>query len=156
MEGIGFALVPLLIMGAAIARFWLWQREQEAKAIVAAIRSGDRAELLIVLAGVPRFDLVTAHFGEPVLILCVASGAATGILELLFDRGADGNERGTEWRTALMHAARLGHADVCKLLLEHGADPRACDMWGRTAAEIARESGHERLSLSLGRAAARV
>jgi hypothetical protein len=155
MEAILLALVLLLMMAAAVARWWVWQREQEAKSIVAAIRTGDCGELLILLTGLPRFDLLTAHFGEPALILCVESGAAAEMLELLFDRGADVNERGTEWRTALMHAARLGRADVCRVLLEHGADLRAGDMWGRTAAEIARHNGHECLSRSLEQAAVR-
>jgi ankyrin repeat protein len=54
-------------------------------------------------------------------------GAAPGAVGLL-DAG--------EW-TPLMRAAAGDHAHVCRLLLAHGADTRARNQHGHTAAEVA-------------------
>ncbi|MDE3149883.1 MAG: ankyrin repeat domain-containing protein [Acidobacteriota bacterium] len=151
VEGIGLSVALLLFMAAGLVRWWRWQREQEAKAIVSAIRCGDGAELSYLLRAGPRLDCVSTHFGEPALILCIdslaeAGSCGAGIVELLLCRGAEVNERGTEWKTALMHAASRGSAGMCRLLLQRGADASACDMWGRTAAQMAQDNGHEHLS----------
>ena len=55
-------------------------------------------------------------------------------------------------RTALMLAARSGHAQVARLLLDHGARAgvRAAD--GETAATLARRSGHTDLAAHLEQA----
>ena len=44
--------------------------------------------------------------------------------------------------TALMLAAKNGHAECCRLLLERGADPRARNRHQQTAAELAAAAGH--------------
>lgn len=47
--------------------------------------------------------------------------------------------------TPLMKAAELGNADMVKVLLDHGADPRAKTARGETAADFARQNGHGRI-----------
>ncbi len=42
-----------------------------------------------------------------------------------------------------MLAALRGHIDVCKVLLDHGADASAVDLQGKTALELARHADHE-------------
>ncbi len=42
-----------------------------------------------------------------------------------------------------MFAARYGHADVVRLLLDAGADVNAKDEWNETALMFAAMSGHE-------------
>jgi ankyrin repeat protein len=44
--------------------------------------------------------------------------------------------------TALMVAARNGRADCVEILLEHGSDPLACDIWGQNALMLATVAGH--------------
>uniref|UniRef100_A0A061R0R8 Cd4-specific ankyrin repeat protein n=1 Tax=Tetraselmis sp. GSL018 TaxID=582737 RepID=A0A061R0R8_9CHLO len=47
--------------------------------------------------------------------------------------------------TPLILAAKLGHVEICKLLLKWGADLDAKDMHGKTAADYAKENKFDRL-----------
>jgi ankyrin repeat protein len=60
---------------------------------------------------------------------------------LLLERGAGMEERTTDGYTALIVAARLGRTDIVNLLLEEGADGRARDEFGKSAAYYARKEG---------------
>ena len=48
-----------------------------------------------------------------------------------------------------MRAAAAGHADVVKILLEAGANPRIRDETSATAADLARQLGHAEALASL-------
>jgi ankyrin repeat protein len=128
------------------------QRRHEAARIVNAIANKDQPELSLLLAEGADFRSVAEWFGEPALIVAVKSFAAeTGdggfteeAVRLLITHGAEVNERGTEWKTALMHAAANGNWGLCTLLLSYGADSAAPDMFGRTAAYWAQHNGHNR------------
>lgn len=50
-----------------------------------------------------------------------------GSARQLLKWGADVNYRGPKSETTLHLAAAYGHHDLVKLLLNHGADPNACD-----------------------------
>lgn len=50
-----------------------------------------------------------------------------GSARQLLKRGANVNRHGPKLQTSLHLAAAYGHHDVVKLLLNHGADPNACD-----------------------------
>jgi uncharacterized protein len=64
----------------------------------------------------------------------------------LVERGADVNDRCPgDARTPLMIAADLGLADACRVLMRHGANPELRDHEGRTAMDIARALGHQRV-----------
>ena len=53
--------------------------------------------------------------------------------------------------TPLQAAAAAGHLEMVSLLVQHGADPRTPCLWdgGKTAVQIARESGHEEIAQEL-------
>lgn len=69
----------------------------------------------------------------------------------LLARGAQPNARQQEGWTPLHGAAHNGDAGTVELLLAHGADPRARHDGGKTAAELAREAGHEEIARALER-----
>ena len=154
---LAWAATGLILVSTAAAIVWLCyrrQRRHEAARIVKAIADRDYMELLLLL--VERVDLhsVGEWFGEPVLIIAVESFAGESedggflreAVRLLTSYGADMNERGTEWKTPLMHAAAGGSRDLCTLLLSYGADAGARDVFGRTAAYWAQYHGHGRIA----------
>jgi ankyrin repeat protein len=53
------------------------------------------------------------------------------------------NMQDTEGRTALHHGAINGHMDIVALLMENGADARITDKFGESAADVARNNGHD-------------
>ncbi len=60
----------------------------------------------------------------------------------ILSRGVDVNARNEHGMTALMRAARLGHAAVVRALLEHGADPNLARNDKFTALALAAFFGH--------------
>lgn len=81
----------------------------------------------------------TLSGGETLLLYAVlgARGRDDDIIRLLLSHGADPNARGRNGQTALMDAAS-GHAHrVMTTLMAAGADVKAIDRCGRTAAEYA-------------------
>jgi ankyrin repeat protein len=156
----GFAL---LLAAAAILRV-CYERQQshEAARVVNAIAARDQMELSLLLVEKVDLHSVADWFGEPALIIAVKSlavqGDAEGFLQeavrLLTSHGADINEPGTEWKTALMHAAANGNLGLCTVLLSYGADPDARDMFGGTAAYWAEQKGHQRIASLLRKAGA--
>jgi uncharacterized protein len=78
-----------------------------------------------------------------------AAADQTEIARMLLDAGADPNAV-QEGGFAPLHAsAANGNAELVELLLERGADRAAATHDERTAAQLARESGHARLADSL-------
>ena len=144
-------LTLMLAFAAVVCACYARQRRYEAARIVKAIADKDQMELLLLLAERADLHWVAEWFGEPVLIIAVKSlagesedGFLREAVRLLISHGADVNEPGTEWRTALMHAAASGNEDLCALLLSCGADATAGDMFGRTATYWAEHNGHGR------------
>jgi len=108
----------------------------------------------LVDAGV---DVDAKAIGVTALLLAAYRGHAE-VVALLIEAGADvdaKDERGLMWlftrdgrdrlrdnrdRTALMLAAREGHLEIAKLLIEAGADVDARDEHDRTALMYAREA----------------
>ena len=160
LSNVAAGLALLLAVAVTLWGRYEWQRRCEAARIVKAINGEDEAELSLLLAVSTDFKSVAEWFGEPALIMALKSlpvgsdtaGFAEKAVILLVSRGADVNEPGTEWKTALMHAAARGHWGLCALLLSRGADVKAHDMFGRTAACWAQFGGHERVASSLRKA----
>jgi ankyrin repeat protein len=84
-------------------------------------------------------------------ILAAAAGDLATLRRLL-----DGNPRlarADYWYTPVIHfAARAGHIDALRLLLEHGADPEENGLNDRNLIGMARERGHEEIARLLEQA----
>ena len=79
--------------------------------------------------------------------LHAAVGArSAAAVSLLLDRGANVNARQQIGYTPLMGAAAAGREDLVDMLLRHGADSALVSEDGKTAADVAREHGHEALA----------
>lgn len=63
------------------------------------------------------------------------------LAENLLNHGANVNARDTDGRTPFMRAAGKGHIDLCKRLIEQGADPLAVDNWSFSALNFAYQEG---------------
>ena len=71
--------------------------------------------------------------------MALVSGPPTLVLTHL-RRGANVNARDADGVTPLMLAMARGRADICKLLLDEGADPRLLDQAGRSALAYAQSA----------------
>lgn len=72
------------------------------------------------------------------------------IAEWLLDAGADVNARQQMDYTPLMGAAANARIAILDLLLARGADPALRTADGKSAADLAREHGHEEVAVRLG------
>eukprot|EP00538_Stauroneis_constricta_P006116 CAMPEP_0119564048 /NCGR_PEP_ID=MMETSP1352-20130426/25594_1 /TAXON_ID=265584 /ORGANISM="Stauroneis constricta, Strain CCMP1120" /LENGTH=1722 /DNA_ID=CAMNT_0007612753 /DNA_START=249 /DNA_END=5417 /DNA_ORIENTATION=- len=78
------------------------------------------------------------------------------VLELLLEKGADGNAC-NKWReTPLLIAANNGHRAAVEALLKHGADPSLCSEAGWSALTFAAHKGYDDIVALLLRAGAPV
>lgn len=88
---------------------------------------------------------VNERYGNDLTALMWAAGYVDGVADAageatvatLLDAGAQVNAEDNRGRTALMIAAERGHADIVKLLLARGADPKHTDRQGKTARDLA-------------------
>ena len=81
-----------------------------------------------------------------------ASGPTLAVIKQLLDRGAELNARAPNGSTPLMVGAQHGSEEAVMRLLEAGADARLRDARGRSAADLARSVGRERLAERLDQA----
>ena len=95
--------------------------------------------------------------GSAAIVYAAGHGYAQ-VVALLLQAGVDVNRRYAHNLTALMwaagHDASAGVDDIeatIKTLIEHGAALDLKDDRGKTAADIARDLGHERAAKVLGR-----
>ena len=61
----------------------------------------------------------------------------------LIDAGLDVNKSDNDGWTSLMLAAYNGHTDVCRMLIQHGANCQSLNKQRQTALDLAMEKGHE-------------
>lgn len=73
-------------------------------------------------------------------------GAASGVVQLLLDHGANVNDTQESGWTALHSAAQSGDLAIARLLLAHGADVNATQESLLTPLAIARASDHDEMA----------
>jgi ankyrin repeat protein len=78
-----------------------------------------------------------------------AAGGHADIVELLLSAGAEPNQRQLHGWTPLHAAAQNGDLRSLEALLAAGADPALRNDKGRSAADVARDAGHEDLAARL-------
>lgn len=78
------------------------------------------------------------------------SSNQTQIVQWLVEAGADVNARQQIDYTPLMGAAANARVEILDLLLAHGADPSIKTTDGKSAADLAREHGHDAIAARLG------
>ncbi|NBC47395.1 MAG: hypothetical protein GVY22_05255 [Gammaproteobacteria bacterium] len=95
-------------------------------------------------------DVDAVDQGGYTALLLAASNNHTEVIERLLAQGAmiDVKEQ-TQGYTPLIWAAHRGHRDAVEVLLAHGADTTLPDFEGKTAADHAREQGHQAIAALL-------
>ena len=82
-------------------------------------------------------------------LLCAAAEAGNvDHVKSLLENRANADAASDDW-TPLLHAARNDHADVARVLMEHGANPNARDSDGTTALMLAARYNHCRVACAL-------
>lgn len=74
---------------------------------------------------------------------CAVAGGDADVVDLLLEAGAGVASRQSGGFTPLMGAAAGGSEELVRRLLEAGADPADESDDGKTAADLARENGHD-------------
>lgn len=80
----------------------------------------------------------------PLFRMAISAGSVAGVLRHL-KAGASPNGVDDGGRTPIMIAAAKGHLDVCRVLIEHGADRFRLDKQGRSARDLAHGSLSEQI-----------
>lgn len=106
-----------------------------------AVFWGHEKSVDILLQGTKKIDPDQASE----LLLYSASLGRMKIVESLLNFGIDVNIAGKEQRTALIVASKFDQPDMVKYLLGRGADKTLKDSKGKTALDIARESGNKKV-----------
>ncbi|CAM9143920.1 unnamed protein product [Ectocarpus sp. 12 AP-2014] len=82
---------------------------------------------------------------------CFADSLSYDAAEALLWRGAETSTAETTYGcTPLHYAASSGDAEICALLVEHGAQPKTQDYYNYTAVKYAKDAGHEHVVELLG------
>ena len=148
-------------------------------ALVVAARSGFEPTVDVLLRGGAKVN-ARNQFGDSAVMVAALGGyvsivrkllargadfdhggwnaltyAATNVVRLLLDAGADVNAKGPNGTTALMMAVRGGHADTVELLLAKGADPGRRNENGASALSWAKRAGNDAIEAQLRRRGAR-
>lgn len=105
-----------------------------------AVRGGQVPLIKLLLERGAQPNVLDVEGLTPILHLSKTRSKADPIpvMELLAASGADLDARDVNQGTLLMHFARRGQVAAVKWLLAHGADPRARDKNGKTAAVLGR------------------
>lgn len=97
-------------------------------------QSEDPHFMKLALAHGANPNLVEPRSGETPIFVAAANPYGKANVPLLIKAGADLNHQGKNGETPLMGAAGSNQYDVVYSLLEHGADYRLKDKWGKTVA----------------------
>jgi hypothetical protein len=109
---------------------------------LSAAFAGPEAVALLLEHGAHVHQVSHNPLRNQALHACIALGNSVESVRILLDAGADVNATQAGRFAPLHQAAANGKKDVVMLLLEYGADPKACCDQGKTPATYARERGH--------------
>ena len=110
---------------------------------------GEAATRLLVERGANLERLADSSFARVRPLGTAAFSGDVDSARVLLEAGASPDGRGEGGFTPLHSAAQNGNLEFVRLLLEHGADTAARLPDGRTAADVAREAGHDDLAAEL-------
>ena len=100
--------------------------------MVGAVSKGCAAVLGMLLEQGGDPNAASPRTGQPLLLTAVLRRDIPSCTLLASAATADLERTDPHGQTALMGAARLGSVDLCRLLLDRGADPRAASTQGIT------------------------
>ena len=144
-EGAPETVAVLLSHGAAVNA----RAENGWTAVTLAAATG-RAAIVSQLLAASADPNIADIYGWTPLMRAVDSDRTEVVRVLLHNESVRVNARDDRGETALHHVAAGGSLEIARLLLAHGADPRAKDAAGRTPATVAAEQGHAKLADFLG------
>lgn len=122
--------------------------------VSAGCKRGDRAdrnggERLMTKEGGPLPTGPVVKEVEPPIVVMAQRGKTEEVRRLVQDEGVPVDTRGSLRMTPLIMAARMGHEDTVRVLLEHGADPNLVDSRGWTAQQWAQDGGYQQIAAML-------
>jgi len=116
---------------------------------------GDRPEVVEWLLGHGAFVDQRGLVNSTPLIMAARNGLLETLKVLLASgAGVNASTQIDDDETALMVAAKRGHTSAVEVLLGHGADTERKNRWGRDAAKLADEHGHEDIAWLIRRSTA--
>jgi ankyrin repeat protein len=120
--------------------------------IDAAVR--DQAKAVEMLRAKPDLILRRNRLGETALHFLTVENFTAGV-EFLCNHGAEVDNVDIWNATPLLHASCLGHEDLVRILLAHGANPNVTDDTYETPLSWALFSGNKRIEEMLTKAGAK-
>ena len=113
------------------------EQEEMDERLFRAAKGGDAYAVRAAVSDGARVNARGGFTGATPLVEASYGGHWDVCRVLLHECGADPNGTNRFGDAALMYAAIRGRADVCKMLLQSGADLRIRDRSGRTAVDVA-------------------
>ena len=104
--------------------------------LTGAARNGDIATMQALIEGGADLNQRGGVNGWPPLMHAIHKNQSAAVATLL-EAGADPNQRASGGSTALIMAAGYGYAEMVRLLLVYGADPRMVDRNGDSPLTVA-------------------
>lgn len=133
------ALGALFVLGAAGALLW-FQHGRQNQRLMEAIERNQPAEVAALLRG--GVDPNSANDERVSALMLASYHGSLPLVETLLQKGAHIDARDEREQTALILG--VGHPEIVKLLLAHGANPNARDFYNKTPLVHLFEAGADR------------
>ncbi|GAA3212698.1 ankyrin repeat domain-containing protein [Dactylosporangium siamense] len=140
--GAGHAGVVRLLVAAGASAAEPDRRQSVLGHVISEVAFQPARALLDTLDVLLELGANTGPREDPPVVAAVRASAPPAVLRILFDRGADPDQRRADGTPALVLAARLGDHAAVDLLVRAGADVDATDPRGRSALMHAVERNH--------------